>query len=147
MGLDMYLMGKKFFWHDAVKEHCDGFEIEQIVVKLGYWRKHSDLHGFIVQNFAEGKDDCKEIGLDADQINQLIEAIKMNELPPTEGFFFGASARGKDDKGKPTEEAHKELMEQMDEDIKIFSRALAWLARISDADKHFSWSVVYRASW
>lgn len=49
MGLDMYLEGK---------EHIGGETVE-----LGYWRKHPDLHGYIVGTFADGKDICQEIPL------------------------------------------------------------------------------------
>ena len=131
MGLDMYLTGKKFIptnWENPeanVKE--DGFRVSERQLELGYWRKHPNLHGYIVQTFAEGVDECQNIELAADDLRAILAAIEYNVLPETDGFFFGNS----DGSEKP-------------EDLKIFTAALAWLEDKSDK----TWrSVVYHASW
>ena len=74
MGLDMYLEGHKFHssyylnGYPKPKPTCpDGFEIKSTTLDLGYWRKHPNLHGYIVNTYAEGKDECQEIYLDAEQ--------------------------------------------------------------------------------
>ena len=94
------------------------------ILDLGYWRKHPDLHGYIVQTFAGGADKCQEIKLDAAALRKAIAAVEAGELPHTEGFFFGTSA---DD---PPET-----------DLEILRAALTWL------EAGASRSVWYRASW
>lgn len=116
MGLDMNLVGRKFLWPDFKdpknNRKEDGYRVSMVELDLAYWRKHPDLHGFIVQAFAEGRDDCQEIELDTTAIRCIISAVKEERLPHTEGFLFGASA-GTD--------------EEIEEDVSIFERALAWL--------------------
>ncbi len=73
MGLDMYIIG--------------GDDKE-----IAYWRKHPDLHGYIVKTFADGEDDCQPIPLDAEKIGYIMEAVESNTLPKTTGFFFGDSS-------------------------------------------------------
>ncbi len=127
MGLDMYLTGEKFVMQGSLQE--DGFRLRSRILELGYWRKHPNLHGYIVQNFAGGKDECQDIDLGVNRIRTIIAAIKAQELPDTTGFFFGASDSSQ---------------EQMDEDITIFERALAWL---ETEEPGIFRSVTYRASW
>lgn len=114
MGLDMYLEGKTYIWqdwnHPERNRTKDGFRLKGEILELGYWRKHPDLHGYIVENFADGIDDCKPIWLSADHLRQIIKAIKNKELPKTSGFFFGESDGSEDA-----------------ESIEIFEKALAWL--------------------
>lgn len=131
MGLDMYLTGKKFRFTDwnnpanNLKE--DGFEVLEHVLRLGYWRKHPNLHGYIVNTFAEGVDECQEITLSAENIETVIQAVKEGKLPETSGFFFGNTD------GTETEE-----------DLRILTAALAWL---QTKDERISKSIIYRASW
>ena len=63
MGLDMYLTGEKFVMATGLQE--DGFPLRSKTLELGYWRKHPNLHGYIVQTFVGGKDECQEIYLGA----------------------------------------------------------------------------------
>lgn len=158
MGLDMYLEGKTYLWTDwddpAKNETRDGFRVKEITIELGYWRKHPDLHGYIVQTFAEGRDECQEIELSSEDLIRTIAAIKDRQLPKTGGFFFGASD-GSEDK----------------ETIETLQRAIKWLEGVPvhkvikkeaplgagmvaheidiEAVKNTkeSRSVVYRASW
>jgi hypothetical protein len=129
----MYLTGNKFLWTDweneANNRKEDGFQIADLNLRLGYWRKHPNLHGYIVKTFADGKDECQEIGLMRDDILKIVQAVKDRNLPHTEGFFFGKSY-GTD--------------EEAAEDIAIFERAIAWL---DVKEYRVSRSVVYRASW
>jgi hypothetical protein len=106
----------------------DGFRLRSKTVELGYWRKHPNLHGYIVQIFAGGEDKCQEIDL-SDHIRTIIAAVKARDLPDTTGFFFGVS--------DPSQE-------QIDQDIAIFERALAW---VETEDPGILRSVRYRASW
>lgn len=133
MGLDMYLTGKKFFWTDwsnpEANARQDGFEIQGVELRLGYWRKHPDLHGYIVRTFGGGIDDCSEIKLSESNIQNIIDSIKNKDLPHTEGFFFGASS-GSEEEDK--------------ESVTILENALNWLK--SKVEKE-SREIIYRASW
>lgn len=114
MGLDMYLTGRKVLFSKFMETPIveDDFPVVTIEVELGYWRKHPDLHGYIVAQFANGEDNQKPIELNADDITNIIEAIRNLKLPKTEGFFFGASNTSE---------------EQQAKDIKVFQKALEWL--------------------
>lgn len=131
MGLDMYLEGKKYLfknYEDRSKDTKeDGFRLKEKTLELGYWRKHPNLHGFIVNAFADGKDDCQEIYLNKEEMLKIITAIKQKELPHTEGFFFGASDGSEDE-----------------ESIKTFQNAIEWL---DNDEENTSKYIVYRASW
>jgi hypothetical protein len=128
MGLDMYLTGEKFLMARNLEE--DGFRLRSKTLDLGYWRKHPNLHGYIVQTFAGGKDECQNIDLGVpDHIRTIIAAVKAQQLPHTTGFFFGVSDSSQ---------------KQFDQDIAIFERALAW---VETDEPGILRSVRYRASW
>jgi len=133
MGLDMYLQGHLFRSND--QKTIEDFPIKEIIVELGYWRKHSDLHGAIVQTFADGVDNCEPIELSRDDIHTLIGMVKSGSLPHTTGFFFGQSS-------KPGEEYYDE---QLAEDIKNLENALKWYDNKNESSG-YRW-VSYRASW
>jgi hypothetical protein len=117
MGLDMYLTGIPV---DAVRDVDGRFE----GVELGYWRKHPDLHGFIVRTFADGVDECQEIELSADALTCILRAVIDESLPKTSGFFFGES------QGANDQETDDQLL-----------KAIDWLS------KEKGRKVVYQASW
>ena len=121
MGLEMYAMTTGEHPSDEVDFKVEG------ATEIHYWWKHPNLHGYIVQEFADGIDDCRSIDLDESAIQQILTAIQEEQLPHTIGFFFGES--------DGTEKEH---------DLAIFSDALAWLAETDEQAWRF---VVYRASW
>lgn len=130
MGLDMYLRGRKFY-RSAIRQRPqeDGFDVVQKDLDIGYWRKHPNLHGFIVDEFANSMDACQEIELDKDCLSKIMTAVRDQTLPHTEGFFFGTSQ---------TDEG------QIIEDLAILQGALDWLNKPEEG----VWkSVIYRASW
>lgn len=131
MGLDMYLTGEKYFkgFDGPERRMEDGFEVERHILALGEWRKHPNLHGYIVELFANGVDDCEQIYLNAENLLQIIAAVKCENLPHTEGFFFGVS----------------DLSEiQKREDEAILYAAHDWLKR----DIEGVWKTIYyRACW
>lgn len=139
MGLDMYLMGDAFRTHKHPdrKEGAKPFPIARVQYQVAYWRKHPNLHGYIVRNFAdkdgngEPLDDCKDIWLSEESLGLIIAACKGDgsEFTTTDGFFFGAS----DD--TPEERAA---------DAATFEAALKWLR---EKEEHVWKSVYYRASW
>jgi len=94
MGLDMYA------WRVKAEDAIGDFEIardekEQTKVEeLFYWRKHHDLHGWMERLYrAKGGTkatfNCVQVRLTMDDLNLLETAVLTNQLPVTEGFFFG----------------------------------------------------------
>ena len=149
MGLDMYLQGR--LYHHGMKynkdgknigrkrEKVDGYQKTATEIELAYWRKHPNLHGYIVKTFNNGVDDCSPIDLSPDNLDQIAEAIEKNNLPETTGFFFGESSWHEEEKNK---------------NVKIFREASKWLrSKWGDEENKYnnnqpSWvSVQYQASW
>lgn len=133
MGLDMFLRGEKYFYTNWEKPEEnlreDGFELKTKTLEIGYWRKHPNLHGFIVQTFARGVDKCQEIDLSMEDLSAIIKAVEERTLPETKGFFFGSS---------------QESDERVYEDIKILKAAQYWMAT---KENGVSKRVFYQASW
>ena len=127
MGLDMYLTGVMHFDHKC-RPQRGPLTVKAMVIDLGYWRKHPNLHGYIVQNFGDGKDNCEDIRLEPDNIRQILEANEKDELPETTGFFFG-----------------KSMPEDKEDTRRIFTQALAWYEQ--EEEDVFWKEVIYRASW
>ena len=127
MGLDMYLVGRKTYLDRKLDD--EGHKIDTAEVELAYWRKHPNLHGYIVETFAGDVDDCQPITLNEDNIELILRAIKDDELPHTEGCFFGTSEKS---------------AAQMAEDVAVFEAALVWLKKEKPNELR---SVRYRASW
>ena len=130
MGLDMFLEGTKFLAYTESPDERpteDGYHVKERILDLGYWRKHPDLHGYIVRTFADGVDACQIISLSVDDLAKIIEAVKARELPHTTGSFFGES-RG----------------DEIQRDVEIFEAARAWLSREED---NICKSISYHASW
>ena len=134
MGLDMYLEGERYYSNisdNDVRPKLGDYQIKQNILDMGYWRKHPDLHGYIVQTYADGVDACQEIYLHPDALEDIANAIEEDRLPHTEGFFFGKS------------EWHKETKKK---DAKIFRDAKAWINSFRESER-WCVSVKYQASW
>lgn len=139
MGLDMNLCGDKSYWDN--KETVDGFPVASTILDMGYWRKHANLHGFIVETFAGGEDECQKIHLDADDLHNIITALENDALydETVTGFFFGRSYfPGESDEFGSYEE-------QKARDIDLFTKARNWL--MSNESKDGYRYVYYQASW
>lgn len=88
MGLDQY----------AYSKNSNGDEVE-----LAYWRKHNRLQGWMEElwyskgkpnydptnNDVLGDFNCVSLYLDAQDLDDLEEAVCAKALPSTGGFFFG----------------------------------------------------------
>lgn len=122
MGLDMCLYGE-----DVALELNERKE-------LAYWRKHPQLHGYIVNTFAAGIDECQSINLSLEDMKDIIEAIKTDSMfdKVVTGFFFGRSYFPTDD----------EYDEQKKEDLEYFLSAISW--KLED-DEHRE--IYYQSSW
>ena len=42
---------------------------------IGYWRNFNTLHKYIIENFADGVDDCREIPLTKDNVVQILNYL------------------------------------------------------------------------
>lgn len=154
MGLDMYLYGEKSVSSetDANPVMEDGFIVENKTLAMGYWRKHANLHGYIVDTFAEGNDECQKIWLGEEDLEKIIETLKSDGMfeERVEGFFFGKSYfPGESDE-------YYSYDKQKDNDISIFTKALEWYRNKAPGvgkygDENFKWpesrGIYYQASW
>lgn len=154
MGLDMYLTAKKFHTvHEKVdgklqhrpRKLVDGFPLEGENLEIMYWRKNHWLHGFIVENFANGVDECQPIELDAADLTMVARKLEKwaddpSEFAPTDGFFFGV---------RPEDEHYEEVRDEYRKDAvaeaQTLYRAVDWLK--ADTEGREYRSVTYQASW
>ena len=106
MGLDMYAYAAQKGQHDQYWENYDFEKDASSVAKpreVAYWRKHPNLHGWMEQLWrykmqAENRDPDQhtfngiELELDWQDIDELEQDVVNNNLPQTNGFFFGNDA-------------------------------------------------------
>lgn len=152
MGLDMYLQARKFVRTQYVgtgeefralpKEKMDDvFEISHMTSDVLQWRKNHWVHGFIIENFTDdGEDNCEEIPLDCEKLEELAKTLEAwadnpQYLDATEGFFFGTS----------DEEWRDMCRERIPGDVASIRKAIQWLEN-EDFDKEWR-EVYYQASW
>jgi len=94
MGLDMYA--------HAIPADLASREVDLDLARvkgrsdLHYWRKHPNLHGWMehlyrLRGGAARNFNCASVRLTLDDLAALEEAIQLNRLPETSGFFFGES--------------------------------------------------------
>lgn len=87
MGLDMYA-------YTAAKEQAARETSQR---EIAYWRKHPNLHGWM-ERLAESKNvkystfNGVELELTWEDLDELERAVTHDQLPSTQGFFFGNEA-------------------------------------------------------
>jgi hypothetical protein len=126
MGLDSYLYKKTYVqnWEHTSPERRYSVVVKQgglkcnikperisyIIEQVGYWRKFNALHGYIVDTFASGEDNCQHISLEEDDLIQILDTLKQAKyildsdasdevksdklsdvFPTADGFFFGST--------------------------------------------------------
>jgi len=114
MGLDMYLTAKRYVSEYNEPDKVISTEImrhfpeltelqtvQEISVRLGYWRKANAIHKWFVDHVQEGKDDCGNYYVSRDQLTALRDVcvrvrdwpgkLAAEQLPTTSGFFFGCT--------------------------------------------------------
>ena len=168
MGLDMYLDARKYVskydyseGHDKKKldpsyaaisavapagydKYAD-FGSITVSYPVGYWRKANAIHGWFVRELAGGEDNCQEIDVPREKLEELLEKCKAvasvhagsveeaasdNGLYPVQGFFFGSY----------------EIDEWYMQDMKYTIEMLEHVLEVIPNDS-WEWSFVYRASW
>ena len=114
----------------------NNLETVEISFEIGYQRKANAIHKWIVDNCADGMDDCREIYIDIEKIKELqflIRSVLDGKIKPEDaletqkGFFFGS--------------------EKYDDEYKFdLEEALKILTKLADYESR-GFYIYYRASW
>ena len=162
MGLDMYMYIRKSesvsSWQNDYKEKISGFyppEFENFQNKIaernflskdtmyqvGYWRKSNAIHNWIVNNCANGIDNCQEVYMSKSNLQDLLDTCKEvlsdhskagDLLPTQDGFFFGGT----------------EYDEWYFKDLNYTVELLTDVLKFLDDNKGYPYyTVIYQASW
>lgn len=128
MGLDMYLYLRKSEYHSncswrnneeekklakypkelaSFEQEISHHNFASVYIntdyQIGYWRKANAIHQWIVDNCAEGVDNCQDVLVSNEKADRLLELCKLvledhsqasEELPTQSGFFFGSQEYG-----------------------------------------------------
>ena len=164
MGLDMYLYIRETKYEsrystgegktnpvypDELKQFAKDIEKDsfssittQIYYLVGYWRKFNALHNYIVQNYADGIDQCQSIYLNKDNIQEIRNICfriitdpkqATSLMPCAQGFFFGS------------QEYDEDYLVNVEDTLHLFNKILVFFEQL---DKHnFNYDLVYEASW
>lgn len=166
MGLDMYLYANKYdskttynydeekkdkvsktFYPRALnklaRKHADNnFLSRETFYQIGYWRKFNALHGFIVEHYADGEDNCRKIYLSKDDIKEILNTLKevkanpnsaMDIMPPTSGFFFGSK------------DIDEWFIKDVEYSVELFEDVLEMLEKNDKRNNYYE--IYYQASW
>jgi hypothetical protein len=93
MGLDMYLYKKTYVknWGHMKPEELHEVTIKvngdtrsdikpervsYITEEVGYWRKFNALHGWFVENYGSGEDNCQELYVGEEGLTELLKVLK-----------------------------------------------------------------------
>lgn len=117
----------------------DGWAGITVDIPVGYWRKANAIHGYFVEVWADGVDECQPIRVPRKGLEDLLEICKViikhkddpefdaeSTLPPMQGFFFGSY------------DIDEWYFEDIQNTIEILERALADQKQTS---------FIYQASW
>lgn len=153
MGLDMYLVGKRYLSNhrpsdvEVKNRVLESFPelrecsyqrenpVNEVTAEVGYWRKANAIHSWFVQNVQNGEDDCGHYSVNREDLNNLRDVCQTvldnpdraaDLLPTTSGFFFGST------------EYNDYYTADLRQTIKIVDAAL----KLSD-----EWDISYHSSW
>ena len=159
MGLDMYLMARKYVsnWQHQIERHGENEQYNKVLDVFGahelvtsdcpaikvefnavYWRKANAIHSWFVNECGEGVDECQQIFVPREKLVELLNLCKQvalqpakasSTLPTQSGFFFGST----------------EYDEWYMDDIK---RTIVELERVLEqVPDNYEWNFIYQASW
>lgn len=148
MGLDMYLTAKRYVSDYNDKDQALSTElmrhfpeltatqtIQEVSVRVGYWRKANAIHKWFVENVQEGADDCNSYFVPREKLQELRDTcervlafreLATAQLPPSQGFFFGNT------------EVDEWYYRDLEETVKIIDATLALPG---------NWDIEYQSSW
>jgi hypothetical protein len=97
MGLDMYAFRVKA--EDVIDDfnvRDDSMGRKEPLEEIAYWRKHHDLHGWMEKLYRNKGGDkesfnCVPVRLTEFDLDALQFDLLNNNLPETQGFFFGTN--------------------------------------------------------
>jgi hypothetical protein len=111
MGLDMYLVAKRHISQYQEEDKALGTElmqhfpelaadltVQEVTVRVGYWRKANHIHKWFVDNVQDGEDNCADYYVSREALTELrrrcqqvldFRHLAVDNLPTVEGFFFG----------------------------------------------------------
>jgi len=109
MGLDMYLNKQTYIGNhhkvkaDMVDIKMEGVKKERlstITEQVGYWRKANAIHGWIVENVQDGKDECQESYFTEEEmkellgvVNKVLKASKLVKAKVVNGYTMKGSEK------------------------------------------------------
>jgi hypothetical protein len=133
MGLDIYLSGR--ITPGIVRPNrlstpqtLDGYEIEEIRVSLGYWRKDWFLQNFMMSRWPEDYGSPYEWSFGPEGLREILSEIKAGALNDT----------------AVTQEDGDYPQSMFEHTVSAFQRAIEWM----EACPEDQWrDVVYRGSW
>jgi len=151
MGLDMYLTAKRYVSNydesdravsTEIMQHfpelAEDQSIQEVTVRVGYWRKANAIHRWFVDNVQEGEDNCRDYYVNRYQLEELkalcqrvlgFRHLAVEQLPTTEGFFFGST------------DYDEFYFSDLEATVKIIDSAL----KLLDAGR--GWDIEYTSSW
>jgi hypothetical protein len=151
MGLDMYLVAKRHIsqYQEADKalgtelmqhfpELAADLTVQEVTVRVGYWRKANHIHKWFVDNVQDGEDNCAGYYVSREALDELrrrcqqvldFRHLAVENLPTASGFFFGNT------------DYDEYYFSSVEHTIKIIDSALLLL----DADQ--DWDIEYSSSW
>ena len=111
MGLDMYLVAKRHISQYQEEDKALGTElmqhfpelaadltVQEVTVRVGYWRKANHIHKWFVDNVQDGEDNCADYYVSREALTELrrrcqqvldFRHLAVDNLPTAQGFFFG----------------------------------------------------------
>ena len=149
MGLDMYLKAKRYVSEYDKQDKALSTEllrhfpelseesIQNIDIRVGYWRKANAIHRWFVEHVQEGKDDCGDYWCSVDHLKDLravcqrvldFRHLAVDQLPTTEGFFFGST------------DYDDYYFKDVEYTLKVVDRAI----ELAETGK---WEIEYHSSW
>jgi hypothetical protein len=151
MGLDMYLVAKRHISQYDNQDQALSTElmrhfpelaadqsVQEVTVRVGYWRKANHIHKWFVDNVQDGEDNCASYYVGREALDELrrrcqqvldFRHLAVDNLPTAEGFFFG------------TTDYDEYYFRSVEQTVKIINSAL----KLLDADK--DWDIEYSSSW
>ena len=110
MGLDMYLYADKYVSNYRYSQSAESEIVSTLTEIVGlplstdsphfmvsecvmYWRKANAVHSWFVANVQDGVDECQRSYVSKENLRDLLQACKDDNLEPVSGFFFGSTEK------------------------------------------------------
>jgi hypothetical protein len=119
MGLDQFAYKTKVKFTKEVDFNSEINEDRSELVEIHYWRKHANLQGWMESLYKEKGGSSKEFNcvplqLTKEDLDRLAADLIDQNLPETQGFFFGQSENSEEEMQEDLEfvkQAHRAIDE------------------------------------